>query len=301
MKFWAVLLLGVLVGGALAAKDIEDEPTEEQMDEADDVLEALGKDEEKEVEAEEEDEEEDEEEGVLEKHPCFDKKCKRGEVCDLDEKLKPICVCAKKCPEPEDPALSVCSTANKTYASECHLFKQKCDLKSSEDGKRVRIHLDYYGPCKLIEECLEEELAEFPLRMRDWLKNVLVQRMSLELLTDKEMFHAKKIYEDERRLKKRADGGDWEAEILLRDFRKNYAHYVYPIHWMFSKLDQHPKDRYLTHAELAPLRAPLVPMEHCTTTFFKTCDDDGDKRISLYEWGACLELKEEDIKQYLID
>ena len=50
--------------------------------------------------------------------------------------------------------------------------------------------------------------------------------------------------------------------------------------------------RYLSHTELAPLRAPLIPMEHCTTRFFETCDLDKDKYIALDEWAGCFGIKE---------
>lgn len=50
--------------------------------------------------------------------------------------------------------------------------------------------------------------------------------------------------------------------------------------------------RYLSHTELAPLRAPLIPMEHCTTRFFETCDLDNDKYIALDEWAGCFGIKE---------
>lgn len=50
--------------------------------------------------------------------------------------------------------------------------------------------------------------------------------------------------------------------------------------------------RYLSHTELAPLRAPLIPMEHCTTRFFETCDLDSDKYIALDEWAGCFGIKE---------
>lgn len=50
--------------------------------------------------------------------------------------------------------------------------------------------------------------------------------------------------------------------------------------------------RYLTHTELSPLRAPLIPMEHCTTRFFEECDADSDKYIALEEWAACFGIKE---------
>lgn len=50
--------------------------------------------------------------------------------------------------------------------------------------------------------------------------------------------------------------------------------------------------RFLSHTELSPLRAPLVPMEHCTTSFFEQCDADKDKYIALEEWANCFGIKE---------
>lgn len=50
--------------------------------------------------------------------------------------------------------------------------------------------------------------------------------------------------------------------------------------------------RVLTRSELAPLRASLVPMEHCITRFFNECDPNKDKHITLKEWGHCFGLKE---------
>lgn len=53
-----------------------------------------------------------------------------------------------------------------------------------------------------------------------------------------------------------------------------------------------PPFRSLTHSELAPLRASLVPMEHCITRFFQECDGDQDKLITLKEWCRCFGIKE---------
>lgn len=50
--------------------------------------------------------------------------------------------------------------------------------------------------------------------------------------------------------------------------------------------------RVLTRSELAPLRASLVPMEHCITRFFNECDPNKDKHITLKEWGHCFGIKE---------
>lgn len=49
--------------------------------------------------------------------------------------------------------------------------------------------------------------------------------------------------------------------------------------------------RVLTHSELAPLRVPLVPMEHCTSRFFQECDADKDKQVSFKEWTSCFGIK----------
>lgn len=50
--------------------------------------------------------------------------------------------------------------------------------------------------------------------------------------------------------------------------------------------------RSLSHSELAPLRVPLVPMEHCTSLFFQECDADKDKQVSFKEWTSCFGIKD---------
>ena len=61
------------------------------------------------------------------------------------------------------------------------------------------------------------------------------------------LFHAvlkvRKIYESERRL----HAGDHTLELLAQDFEKNYHMYIYPVHWQFAQIDQHPSDRYTQH------------------------------------------------------
>lgn len=132
----------------------------------------------------------------------------------------------------------------------------------------------------VIPECVDTELVQFPLRMRDWLKNVLLQlyehdAMSPGFLTAKQRFRVrskagqsiicshfssflsdsvklsglhlqvKKIFESERRL----HAGDHSVELLAQDFEKNYNMYIYPVHWQFAQLDQHPSDRH-AHIDL---------------------------------------------------
>lgn len=53
----------------------------------------------------------------------------------------------------------------------------------------------------------------------------------------------------------------------------------------------YPSRRSLSHSELAPLRVPLVPMEHCTSRFFQECDADKDKQVSFKEWTSCFGIK----------
>uniref|UniRef100_A0A665TBA0 SPARC-like protein 1 n=1 Tax=Echeneis naucrates TaxID=173247 RepID=A0A665TBA0_ECHNA len=224
--------------------------------------------------------------------PCDDFHCKRGKTCKLDADNKPGCVCQE--PSACHPSVNefdhVCGTDNKTYDTSCELFAAKCNLDGTKKGHRL--HLDYTGPCKLIPPCLDTELVQFPLRMRDWLKNVLLQLYEHDsstpgFLTPKQRFRVKKIFESERRL----HAGDHSVELLAQDFEKNYNMYIYPVHWQFAQLDQHPSDRLLSHSELAPLRVPLVPMEHCTSRFFQECDADKDKQVSLKEWTSCFGIR----------
>uniref|UniRef100_A0A8C5JV42 SPARC-like 1 n=1 Tax=Jaculus jaculus TaxID=51337 RepID=A0A8C5JV42_JACJA len=228
-------------------------------------------------------------------HSCVNFQCKRGHICQADQQGKPHCVCQD--PETCPPAKildQVCGTDNQTYASSCHLFATKCRLEGTKKGHQLQ--LDYFGACKSIPACTDFEVAQFPLRMRDWLKNILMQLYEPNpkhagYLNEKQRSKVKKIYLDEKRLL----AGDHPIELLLRDFKKNYHMYVYPVHWQFNELDQHPADRILTHSELAPLRASLVPMEHCITRFFEECDPNKDKHITLKEWGHCFGIKEENL------
>ncbi|XP_062289011.1 SPARC-like protein 1 [Scomber scombrus] len=233
--------------------------------------------------------------------PCDNFRCKRGKTCKLDADNKPGCVCQEPtdCPPSVNEFDHVCGTDNKTYDTSCELFATKCNLEGTKKGHRL--HLDYTGPCKLIPLCVDTELIQFPLRMRDWLKNVLLQlyehdSMSPGFLTPKQRFRVKKIFESERRL----HAGDHSVELLAQDFEKNYNMYIYPVHWQFAQLDQHPSDRFLSHSELAPLRVPLVPMEHCTSRFFQECDADKDKQVSFKEWTSCFGIKNDDIDVNLL-
>ncbi|XP_028363175.1 SPARC-like protein 1 isoform X2 [Phyllostomus discolor] len=231
---------------------------------------------------------------------CMNFQCKRGHMCQADQQGKPHCVCQDPATCPPSKLLDqVCGTDNETYTSSCHLFAAKCRLEGTKKGHQLQ--LDYFGACKSIPPCTDFEVTQFPLRMRDWLKNILIQLYESDpkhtgYLNEKQRNKVKKIYLDEKRLLP----GNHSIDLLLRDFKKNYHMYVYPVHWQFSELDQNPMDRVLTRSELAPLRASLVPMEHCITRFFNECDPNKDKHITLKEWGHCFGLKEEDIDENLL-
>ncbi|KAM5337223.1 SPARC-like protein 1 isoform 2-T2 [Glossophaga mutica] len=231
---------------------------------------------------------------------CLNFQCKRGHMCQADQQGNPHCVCQDPATCPPTKLLDhVCGTDNETYASSCHLFAAKCRLEGTKKGHQLQ--LDYFGACKSIPPCTDFEVTQFPLRMRDWLKNILIQLYESDpkhtgYLNEKQRNKVKKIYLDEKRLLP----GNHSIDLLLRDFKKNYHMYVYPVHWQFSELDQNPMDRVLTRSELAPLRASLVPMEHCITRFFNECDPNKDKHITLKEWGHCFGLKEEDIDENLL-
>ncbi|XP_061580718.1 SPARC [Cololabis saira] len=307
MRLWIVFLV-CLAGHAMAAPT-EEEPVVEELVTEEPVVEEVETETEVganpvQVEVGEFDEaievEEEEEVVAAADNACLTHHCKKGKVCEIDESNTPMCVCQdpSTCPIAEGEFEHVCGTNNNTYDTSCHFFATKCALEGTKKGHKL--HLDYIGPCKLIESCLDSELTEFPLRMRDWLKNVLVTLYERDeennLLTEKQKLRVKKIYENEKRLQ----AGEHTLDLLALDFEKNYNMYIFPVHWQFGQLDQHPVDGYLTHSELAPLRAPLIPMEHCTTRFFETCDSDGDKYIALEEWANCFGIKEQDVDKSLI-
>ncbi|RLW00888.1 hypothetical protein DV515_00008541, partial [Chloebia gouldiae] len=180
---------------------------------------------------------------------CRNFHCKRGKVCHTDKQGEPHCFCQDPatCPPTEDYE-HVCGTDNKTYDGTCQLFGTK-----------------YIPPCT------DYEVDQFPLQMRDWLKNILIEYYERQIFNPKQKItiSVKTIYRNDKRLV----AGDHPVKLLLHDFEKNY-HIL------------------LTYSEFAPLRASLVPMEHCITRFFKECDGDQDKLIALKEWCHCFGIKE---------
>lgn len=200
---------------------------------------------------------------VASTNPCNVQKCKRGETCVLDEG-KPVCVC-QTCQEETDEAYRVCSTKNITFASECFLDRDHCLCHNKQPGCQTegvkKVRLDYYGACKELSECLENEYNEFPQRMRDWLFRIMRELANREQLDD---------YLD---LLETARTDDKHADAVI---------------WKFCDLDIDPEDRHVTRRELMFIIASIKPMEHCLVPFLNDCDANDDNTIDLVEWGTCL-------------
>lgn len=111
-------------------------------------------------------------------------------------------------------------------------------------------------------------MEDFPRRMRDWLFNVMRDLAQREEL-------APRFKELES-----------EAETNMTRRWANAAV------WKWCDLDGSPHDRSVSIHELFPIRAPLMSLEQCIEPFLKSCDPNGDHRITLKEWGNCLQLDE---------
>jgi len=189
----------------------------------------------------------------------------------------PHCECSRRCPEPESGYdNSVCSNQNETFPTLCHLYRERCICRRNSENckneEHQKAHLQYLGTCKVLEECTEDHLEQFPARMADWL------------------FH---VMED---LKKRDELGEDRWVKWAEDAEHDeHMRHVLPVMWKFCELDVKPHDKGVSPHELIPLTAPVIPMESCIKPFLKRCDADDDNHITLKEWGKCLGLKESEI------
>lgn len=116
--------------------------------------------------------------------------------------------------------------------------------------------------------CKEEDMADFPRRMRDWLFNIMRDLADRQELPS----HYLKMQREA------------ETNMTLR--------WTNAAIWKWCDLDGHPHDRTVSRHELFPIKAPLMALEHCIAPFFDSCDADNDHLITLVEWGKCLQLDE---------
>lgn len=212
---------------------------------------------------------------VVEIDPCDKMHCGAGRICQLNGN-EAKCVCIPECPEESDVRRHVCTNKNETWPSDCSVYQQRClcDTKSAgcRNPDNVHLHIDYYGSCHAQRDCSEEEMKDFPRRMRDWLFNVMRDLAERDELTE----HYMQM--------------ELEAETNMTRRWANAAV------WKWCDLDG-DTDRSVSRHELFPIRAPLVSLEHCIAPFLESCDANNDHRVTLVEWGACLELDANDLEE----
>lgn len=209
--------------------------------------------------------------------PCAKKHCGAGRVCELTEEGEAECVCISACPEEVDPRRKVCSNHNETWGSDCEVYQMRCWCDRGDDGCRgenyKHVHIEYYGVCREMPECTADQMADFPRRMRDWLFNIMRDLADRQELTP---YYLKMEREAESNLTRR-----WSNAAV----------------WKWCDLDGHPHDNSVSRHELFPIRAPLMALEHCIAPFLDSCDVDDNHRITLKEWGKCLQLEEDDLEE----
>lgn len=207
--------------------------------------------------------------------PCKGIRCGAGRICQADGGTDAKCVCIPECPEESDSRRKVCTNLNETWDSACEVHRQRCMCNTGDSrcrGEEVKhVHIDYYGQCRNMPDCSENDLMDFPRRMRDWLFNVMRDLAARNELPEAYM---ELEHEAENNMTKR-----WTNAAI----------------WKWCDLDGHPNDNSVSRHELFPIRAPLMALEHCIAPFLESCDPNNDHRISLQEWGNCLELEEDDL------
>ncbi|XP_068184219.1 SPARC [Antennarius striatus] len=144
----------------------------------------------------------------------------------------------------------VCSVVGRTYGSECLLHKEAC-------RKRRHISLAHTGLCLVPKgKCTQGELSQFPYRLLDWF--LLLSRMGVFLASPA------------------------PSQICLSyDQRARIAQQ------RFTMLDRN-KDGKLSRRDLKKLRYKTMPLEHCATPFFLSCDRNRNSKVTLEEWITCL-------------
>lgn len=212
---------------------------------------------------------------LIEVDPCMGKHCSAGRVCKSTEDGVAECVCIEFCDEEVDPRRKVCTNYNETFGSDCEVYQARCFCSTDDPrcrgSKYQHVHIKYYGECKQMPICKEEDMADFPRRMRDWLFNIMRDLADRQELPS----HYLKMQREA------------ETNLTLR--------WTNAAIWKWCDLDGHPHDRKVSRHELFPIEGHLMALEHCIAPFFDSCDADNDHMISLTEWGKCLQLDEDDI------
>merc|ERR1711970_921441 len=89
--------------------------------------------------------------------PCADKMCSAGRSCVVNTAGEGVCDCVEPC---------VCED----------------DRRECQDDMYAHLQIDYFGQCQQVQECTQEDLADFPRRMREWLFAVMRDMAARQLL-----------------------------------------------------------------------------------------------------------------------
>nr|XP_053641995.1 SPARC-like [Cherax quadricarinatus] len=258
--------------------EIGDEEREPEEGEPEEEAEEEAEEEEEPVDEEYDEEETDEDPDVIIRDPCTDMHCGAGRMCVLTDDGEAECRCVNACTDEPDPRRRVCSNHNETWMSDCELYRQRCLCKEEDESclkpEYSHVHIDYYGECQELPKCEESELEDFPRRMSEWLFNIM-----------RDMADRQTLSEHYIRLEREAE----------EDATKQWT---YAVVWKWCELDSHPKDSAVSRHELFPIRAPLITLEHCISTFLDSCDPNDDHLITLKEWGNCTKLSQEDLDKH---
>ncbi|XP_015588455.1 SPARC [Cephus cinctus] len=208
--------------------------------------------------------------------PCVDKHCGAGRICKANDDLGTAeCVCVESCGKEQDPRRKVCTNYNETFESDCEVYQTRCFCETGDprctNADYSHVHIEYYGACRQMPACAETDMADFPRRMRDWLFNIMRDLADRQELSS----HYLKMQREA------------ETNLTLR--------WTNAAIWKWCDLDGHPHDRTVSRHELFPIRAPLMALEHCIAPFLDSCDLDNNHKITLKEWGKCLQLDEDDL------
>lgn len=215
-------------------------------------------------------------EAILRMDPCMDKHCGAGRVCKTTDENVAECICIDQCGEELDPRRKVCTNYNETFGSDCEVYQARCFCDANDERCRgpdyQHVHIEYYGECRQMPMCKEDDMIDFPRRMRDWLFNIMRDLADRQELPS----HFLKMQREA------------ETNMTLR--------WSNAVIWKWCDLDGHPHDRTVSRHELFPIRAPLMALEHCIAPFLDGCDVNDDHKITLKEWGKCLQIDEDDLE-----
>ncbi|XP_015199814.1 testican-3 isoform X1 [Lepisosteus oculatus] len=219
--------------------------------------------------------------------PCLKVKCSRHKVCVAQDYQTANCVSQRRMTHSmkegvltQKPGSSkckqcsfvhpspVCGTDGHTYSTKCKLEYQACI-----SGKQISMKCPGYCPClsnkskNKVEKktCSDMELREVVSRLRDWFK----------------VLHE--------------NGSQNKKVKIQRPERSRFDTSILPIckdslGWMFNRLDTN-FDLLLDQSELASLY--LDKNEHCTKSFFNSCDTYRDGLISNNEWCSCFQRQQD--------